>query len=92
MRQGHRTIGRVLDGHDDAGSEHKLLPGLANVDDVDAILAAAPDVLGHHEIRVLGADVHLGGEHLLDVWEDGGGGGGGEVRRNIKKMVVGRAC
>lgn len=28
----------VLDGHDDAGGQDELLPGLADVEDVDAIL------------------------------------------------------
>ena len=32
-----------------------------------AHLAAAPDVVLHLAVAVASADVHLGGEHLLDV-------------------------
>lgn len=37
----------VLDGHDDAGGQHELLPGLADVEDVDAILrfVSRPDTV-----------------------------------------------
>eukprot|EP00961_Rhodomonas_salina_P213059 2877400-Rhodomonas_salina.2 len=42
--EGLHTVSRVLDGHDDAGSEHELLPGLGKVDDVQTIGAALPDV------------------------------------------------
>ena len=57
----------VLDGDDDAGSEHELLPGLANVEDVDTVVAAAPDVLLHAVVRVAGTGVDAGTEHHLDV-------------------------
>ena len=43
-QQGSRTVSRVLDGHNDAGSEHELLPGLGKVDHVQTIGAALPDV------------------------------------------------
>lgn len=33
-----RVYLRVFDRHDDTGGQHKLLPGLADVEDVDAIL------------------------------------------------------
>ena len=44
QRGGHHTIGRVLDGDDDAGSEHELLPSFGQVDHVQTISAALPDV------------------------------------------------
>ena len=56
----------VLDGREDARGEHELLPRLADVDDVDAVLAAAPDVLLHHVVGITRADVALRGQHLLD--------------------------
>ena len=49
---------------------------------MDAILAASPDVVLHVTVAVVaGADVHLGGKYLLDVFllslEAGGKIGGG---------------
>ena len=38
------TVSGVLDRHDDAGSEHELLPGLSKVDHVQAVSTALPDV------------------------------------------------
>ena len=38
------TVSGVLDRHDDAGSEHELLPGLGKVDHVQSVRAALPDV------------------------------------------------
>lgn len=63
----HHDVLRVLDGGDDAGSHHELLPGLAEVHDVHAVLSSLPDVLLHLEVRVQGADVDIGSQHLLDV-------------------------
>jgi len=58
---------RVLDSDDDTSSEAELLPGLADVDDVNTIRAAAPDVAGACRVEVLGAEVNLSSEHELDV-------------------------
>jgi hypothetical protein len=63
---GNDVLG-VLDGDDDAGGEHELLPGLANVEDVDTVVAAAPDVILHAIVRVAGTGVDAGAEHHLDV-------------------------
>ena len=63
----HDDILGVLDGGDDSGGEHQLLPGLAQVDDVDTIGSSLPDVLSHLEVRVGGTNVDLGGEELLDI-------------------------
>ena len=60
-------VGGVLDGGDGAGGEHHLLPGLLDVDDVDAVGALLEDVLLHRRLGVLGADVGRGGQHLGDV-------------------------
>eukprot|EP01084_Bolivina_argentea_P215638 366140_1 len=57
----------VLDGDEDAGGEDQLLPGHVEVEDVDAILGAAEDVVLHRVAAVLGAEVHVGGKHLLHV-------------------------
>jgi len=65
-RDGNHILG-VLDGSDDAGSKHKLLPSLANVQDVDSVITAAPDVRGHLTVAVAGSDVRLGGQEELDV-------------------------
>ena len=43
-QQGSRTVSRVLDGHNDAGSKHELLPGLGEVDHVQTVSTALPDV------------------------------------------------
>ena len=68
--QALRHIGtdlRVLDGGDGPGGEHQLLPGLLQVDDVDAVGLLLEDVLLHRGLAVVGADVRGGGEHLSDV-------------------------
>ncbi len=49
---------------------------------MNSIVTTAPDVFGHHAVRVAGADVDFGREHHLDVfflgledgWEAGEGG------------------
>jgi hypothetical protein len=41
------NIGGVLDGGNDAGSEHKLLPGLVQVEDEHTIVAALVNVRLH---------------------------------------------
>jgi hypothetical protein len=63
----HHNIGGVLDRDENARGEHELVPGLAEVHDVDAILTAFPHVALHLEVAVLGAEVATGGEHHLDV-------------------------
>mmetsp|Transcript_76566 Transcript_76566/g.155408 ORF Transcript_76566/g.155408 Transcript_76566/m.155408 type:complete len:344 (+) Transcript_76566:305-1336(+) len=60
-------VGGVLDGDDDAGSQHQLLPGLGHVQDVDAIQTAAPDVVQHLVVGIAGAQVALGSQQLGDV-------------------------
>ena len=58
---------RVFDGHNDTGSNHELLPGLAKVEDVKSIRAGLPDIRGHLGFGVVGSDVDTGGEHALHV-------------------------
>lgn len=78
-----RTIGGVVDGGDDARSEHNLLPGLANVDDIDTVGARLPQVRLHVHLEVLGTEMRLGGKQHLDVLrrrvEDGWKVGGGHL-------------
>eukprot|EP01085_Mycamoeba_gemmipara_P000663 Mycagemm_TRINITY_DN10319_c0_g2::TRINITY_DN10319_c0_g2_i1::g.663::m.663 type:complete len:137 gc:universal TRINITY_DN10319_c0_g2_i1:455-45(-) len=63
----HHNVGGVLNGSNDAGGEHELLPGLAKIQQVDAISAALPDVAVHLGDDVLGANVHLSDKHLLEI-------------------------
>lgn len=78
-----RTIGGVVDGGDDAGSEHDLLPGLANVDNIDTVGARLPQVRLHVNLEVLGTEMRLSGKEHLDVLrrrvEDGGKVGGSHL-------------
>lgn len=34
---------------------------------MDSVVAAAPDVVGHHGVGVTGSNMDLSGEHPLDV-------------------------
>lgn len=58
-----------------------LLPGLANVDDIDSIRASLPEVVLHVNLHVLGAQVALSCEEHLNVLR-GGIENGGELRRS----------
>lgn len=49
-----REIGRTY-SCDDTGSEDNLLPGLANVDDVDSVRASLPEIWLHVNLQVLGS-------------------------------------
>ncbi len=60
-------IFRVLNGNDDPCGEHQLLPGLAEVDDVHTILAAAPHIALHVGVAVLGAKVDIGSQEEFEV-------------------------
>lgn len=56
----------VLDGGDDAHGEDNLLPGLSNVDDVNTIGPALPDVRLYVVVAVLCANVTLCRQKELD--------------------------
>lgn len=47
------------------------IPGLANVDDIDAVWASLPEVGLHVDLEVLAANVALGGQQHLDVLSSG---------------------
>lgn len=64
---GNTYILQVLDSGDGTGGQQELLPGAADVDDVDTIGTALVDVLLHLEVHVLRSGVHGGGQHLGDV-------------------------
>ena len=49
----------LLHGSNDPGSNHALLPGLGQVEVVDALLGALINVRFHLLGHVLGSDVHL---------------------------------
>lgn len=49
----------ALDGADDSGGNHELLPGLGNVEVVDTFLGASVDVALHLLGHVLGTNVNL---------------------------------
>lgn len=74
---------RVFNGDNDAGGEHDLLPSLADIEDVETVLATTPDVLFHGVLTVAGSGVDSSGEHHLDVFllgvEDLGKGGEGRT-------------
>jgi hypothetical protein len=63
----HHDVLRVLDGDDHPGRQLQLVPCLAHVDDVDAVVSPLVDVPLHLEIAVLGPQMALGGQHELDV-------------------------
>jgi len=46
-------IGRVFDGCDDTSSKNNFLPGLSDVDDMDAIRATLPDIGLHMDLQGL---------------------------------------
>mmetsp|Transcript_24000 Transcript_24000/g.46766 ORF Transcript_24000/g.46766 Transcript_24000/m.46766 type:complete len:331 (-) Transcript_24000:64-1056(-) len=61
------NISRVLDRHNDARREEKLVVCPAEIDDVDAVRLALPHVASHLEIQVFGAQVRRAREHHLEV-------------------------
>lgn len=63
------------------------IPGLANVDNIDAVRASLPEVRLHVNLHVLGAQVALSSEELLNIL----GGGiehGGVVRRSHDGRLI----
>jgi hypothetical protein len=67
LESSEHTISWVVNGDDDARSQDNLLPGLANVDHVDAIRSGLPQVRLHVHLEVLAAEVSLRSEEHLDV-------------------------
>ena len=57
----------VLDGSDDSGGNHGLLPRFGQVEVEDTIAGAIVNVRFHLRVAVLGSDVHLGGDHVDDI-------------------------
>ena len=57
----YKNIRRVLslDSDDDSRSNHELLPGLGQVEVVDALLGALVNVIFHHLSAVLGSNMDL---------------------------------
>ena len=74
-------VSGVLDGHDDAGSQSKLLPEGCEVHDVNTVGTALEGVARHLRLKVLGADVDVSREHLDDVISGGAHGGGHVAKR-----------
>lgn len=58
-----------------------LIPGLANVDNIDSVWASLPEVVLHVNLHVLGAQVALSCEEHLNVL-GGGIENWGELRRS----------
>ena len=48
----YKDVLRVLDGSNDSGSDHKLLPGLGNVNKMHTLLVAFVDVWFHQIIAI----------------------------------------
>ena len=64
----------ILDSSNSPGSQDQLLPGLLQVDDVDAVGLLLEDVLLHRRLAVVRADVggrsqHLGNVILLEIMD-----------------------
>jgi len=76
-----RTVGRVVNGDDDARGKDNLLPGLANVQDVDTVGPGLPQVWLHVNLEVLAAEMALSSQEHLNVLL-GGVEDGGEVGRS----------
>lgn len=53
----------LLDGGDDSGGNHNLLPGLGEVDVVNSLLVSSENVAFHHFGTVVRSQVDLSGEH-----------------------------
>mmetsp|Transcript_18331 Transcript_18331/g.46924 ORF Transcript_18331/g.46924 Transcript_18331/m.46924 type:complete len:318 (+) Transcript_18331:133-1086(+) len=66
-RRDHAHVRRVLNSDDHTRSEHELVVGTAEVNDVDAIRLALPHVTRHLSIQVLGAKVRRARQHHLEV-------------------------
>ena len=58
---------RILNSSNSPGSQDQLLPGLLQVDDVDAVGLLLEDVLLHRGLAVVRADVGGRSQHLGDV-------------------------
>lgn len=58
---------RVLYGCEDPGGEDELLPGLAEVEEMNTVSSTLIYIVFHGLLAVLGSYVDLGGEHLGDV-------------------------
>ena len=71
-------VGGVLDGSKNTGGKDDLLPGLANVDNIDSIRASLPQVGFHVNLQVLGSEVALSCKEHLNVL-----GGRIEDRRKV---------
>lgn len=52
-------VSRVLHSDDNTGSEHDLFPSLTDVDEVNTISTAAPDVVPHLKVKVSGPNMNL---------------------------------
>jgi hypothetical protein len=61
------NIGGVLNGNNNTGSEDKLLPGLADVNNVESILTSFVDILLHSCGAVACTEVDLASEEHLDI-------------------------
>jgi hypothetical protein len=88
-----RTVGRVVDGDNDTGGKDNLLPGLANVDDIDTVGPGLPQVGLHVHLEVLCAEMALRSQEHLNVLlagvEDRGEvAGSHDVGLALQKLVV----
>jgi hypothetical protein len=52
---------RILNGNNNSGSNHELLPSLTEMDDVDVVSALSVDITLHLEVHILGTDLGLEG-------------------------------
>jgi hypothetical protein len=65
--QAKLTVGWVVNGDDDTCGKDNLLPGLANVDNVDTVGPGLPQVRLHVHLEVLCAEMALSSQEHLNV-------------------------
>mmetsp|Transcript_6064 Transcript_6064/g.14772 ORF Transcript_6064/g.14772 Transcript_6064/m.14772 type:complete len:354 (+) Transcript_6064:624-1685(+) len=80
-------ISGVLDGDNDASSEHEFLPSLGKIKDVNAVGAALEYVLAHLEVASLGSKMHRACKHLLEVFFRSGEGTLKKVSHCLSRLI-----
>ena len=82
----------VLDSSDDSCSEDDLLPSFPNVNNVDAVRSAFPDIGFHVLVAVFGANMALGREKELDFLLCRAEDRRQFCRRHLQRMSETKSC
>jgi hypothetical protein len=64
LRKTYQDVSGVGDGSDDSSSDHKLFPGLSNIDNVNSFVVAFVNVRFHQARAVLSTNVNLKNQAL----------------------------